>query len=71
MHVFIYCFYCRELEKQRLQEWEQARIAEINAQKQREQERGLKQKAHITQLNVELSTLNEKVRCNHTFIYRN
>lgn len=47
---------------QRQQEWEQARIAEMNAQKQREQERVLKQKAHNTQLNVELSTLNEKVR---------
>lgn len=51
----------RELEKQRLLEWEQARIAELNSQKQREQERVLKQKAHNTQLNVELSTLNEKV----------
>jgi len=51
----------RELEKQRQQEWEQARIAEMNAQKEREQERVLKQKAHNTQLNVELSTLNEKV----------
>lgn len=51
----------RELEKQRQQEWEQARIAEMNAQKQREQERVLKQKAHNTQLNVELSTLNERV----------
>lgn len=55
------CFILRELEKQRLLEWEQARIAELNSQKQREQERVLKQKAHNTQLNVELSTLNEKV----------
>ncbi|XP_068150502.1 intersectin-1 isoform X1 [Drosophila tropicalis] len=52
----------KELEKQRQQEWEQARIAEMNAQKQREQERVLKQKAHNTQLNVELSTLNEKIK---------
>nr|XP_036677103.1 intersectin-1 isoform X3 [Drosophila suzukii] len=52
----------KELEKQRQQEWEQARIAEINAQKEREQERVLKQKAHNTQLNVELSTLNEKIK---------
>lgn len=50
------------MEKQRLLEWEQARITELNAQKQREQERVLKQKAHNTQLNVELSTLNEKVK---------
>lgn len=42
-------------------EWEQARIADLNSQKQREQERVLKQKAHNTNLNVELSTLNEKV----------
>lgn len=34
----------------------------MNAQKEREQERVLKQKAHNTQLNVELSTLNEKAR---------
>ncbi|XP_004521766.1 intersectin-1 isoform X2 [Ceratitis capitata] len=52
----------KELEKQRQMEWEQARIAEMNAQKQREQERVLKQKAHNTQLNVELSTLNEKIK---------
>ncbi|XP_030569050.1 intersectin-1 isoform X5 [Drosophila novamexicana] len=52
----------KELEKQRQQEWEQARIAEMNAQKQREQERVLKQKAHNTQLNVELSTLNERIK---------
>ncbi|XP_017853854.1 intersectin-1 isoform X2 [Drosophila busckii] len=52
----------KELEKQRQLEWEQARIAEMNAQKQREQERVLKQKAHNTQLNVELSTLNEKIK---------
>nr|AAC39139.1 dynamin associated protein isoform Dap160-2 [Drosophila melanogaster] len=52
----------KELEKQRQQEWEQARIAEMNAQKEREQERVLKQKAHNTQLNVELSTLNEKIK---------
>ncbi|KAM8716657.1 hypothetical protein ACLKA7_003524 [Drosophila subpalustris] len=52
----------KELEKQRQQEWEQARIADMNAQKQREQERVLKQKAHNTQLNVELSTLNEKIK---------
>ncbi|XP_058980761.1 intersectin-1 isoform X2 [Musca domestica] len=52
----------KELEKQRLLEWEQARIAELNSQKQREQERVLKQKAHNTQLNVELSTLNEKIK---------
>ncbi|EDX05704.1 GD21653 [Drosophila simulans] len=52
----------KELEKQRQQEWEQARIAEMNAQKEREQERILKQKAHNTQLNVELSTLNEKIK---------
>ncbi|XP_030241378.1 intersectin-1 isoform X2 [Drosophila navojoa] len=52
----------KELEKQRQQEWEQSRIAEMNAQKQREQERVLKQKAHNTQLNVELSTLNEKIK---------
>lgn len=52
------------MEKQRLLEWEQSRITELNAQKQREQERVLKQKAHNTQLNVELSTLNEKVQ-NH------
>lgn len=52
------------MEKQRLLEWEQARITELNAQKQREQERVLKQKAHNTQLNVELSTLNEQVQ-NH------
>uniref|UniRef100_A0A034VSN5 Intersectin-2 n=1 Tax=Bactrocera dorsalis TaxID=27457 RepID=A0A034VSN5_BACDO len=52
----------KELEKQRQMEWEQSRIAEMNAQKQREQERVLKQKAHNTQLNVELSTLNEKIK---------
>ncbi|KRJ98827.1 uncharacterized protein Dyak_GE13003, isoform G [Drosophila yakuba] len=52
----------KELEKQRQQEWEQARIAEMNAQKEKEQERVLKQKAHNTQLNVELSTLNEKIK---------
>lgn len=52
----------RELEKQRQQEWEQARIAEMNSQKQREQERVLKLKGHNTNLTVELSTLNEKVR---------
>lgn len=46
-------------------EWEQSRIAEMNAQKQREQERVLKQKAHNTQLNVELSTLNEKVNAHY------
>ncbi|XP_037882780.1 intersectin-1 isoform X1 [Glossina fuscipes] len=52
----------KELEKQRLMEWEQQRIAELNSQKQREQERVLKQKAQNTQLNVELSTLNEKIK---------
>ncbi|XP_037960545.1 intersectin-1 isoform X2 [Teleopsis dalmanni] len=52
----------KELEKQRQLEWEQARIAEMNSQKQREQERVLKHKAHNTQLNVELSTLNEKIK---------
>ncbi|XP_030380482.1 intersectin-1 isoform X2 [Scaptodrosophila lebanonensis] len=52
----------KELEKQRQQEWEQARIAEMNAQKEREQDRVLKQKAHNTQLNIELSTLNEKIK---------
>ena len=58
-------FFCRELEKQRQMEWEQSRISEMNAQKQREQERVLKQKAHNTQLNVELSTLNEKVNAHY------
>lgn len=53
------------MEKQRQMEWEQSRIAEMNAQKQREQERVLKQKAHNTQLNVELSTLNEKVNAHY------
>lgn len=51
----------RELEKQRQKEWEQQRIAEMQAQKEREQEKVLKQKAHNQTLNVELSTLNEKV----------
>lgn len=52
----------KEMEKQRQLEWEKQRIAEMQQQRQREQEKLLKLKAQNQTYNVELSTLNEKIK---------
>lgn len=52
----------KEMEKQRQIEWENQRIAEMQQQRQREQEKVLKLKAQNQTYNIELSTLNEKVK---------
>lgn len=52
----------KEMEKQRQLEWENQRIADMQQQRQREQEKVLKLKAQNQTYNIELSTLNEKVK---------
>lgn len=52
----------KEMEKQRQLEWEKQRISEMQQQRQREQEKLLKLKAQNQTANIELSTLNEKIK---------
>lgn len=52
----------KELERQRQLEWEKQRTQEMQQQRQREQEKVLKLKAQNQTLNIELSTLNEKIK---------
>lgn len=50
------------MEHQRQVEWENIRISEMQSQKEREQERLLKLKAHNQTLNIQMSTLNERIK---------